>query len=118
MCIRDRPRHVRAFDVGYFTREGRMRSSRDADEYFILMDLVDGTEYFYDLDRVKDEGTLTELDVARAQALSDYLAEIHAVRQVNPVIYTRRIRDLVGHGELIMGLIDNYPPVSYTHLRA
>jgi hypothetical protein len=103
------PRHVRAFDVGYFTREGRMRSSRDADEYFILMDLVDGTEYFYDLDRVKDEGTLTELDVARAQALSDYLAEIHAVRQVNPVIYTRRIRDLVGHGELIMGLIDSYP---------
>ncbi|MGZ4949277.1 MAG: aminoglycoside phosphotransferase family protein, partial [Halobacteriota archaeon] len=30
------PRHVRAFDVGYFTREGRMLSARDADEYFIL----------------------------------------------------------------------------------
>src|SRR5450759_3406742 len=79
------PRHVRAFDVGYFTREGQMRSARDADEYFILMDLVAGTEYFYDLDRVKDTGTLTKLDVARAQALSDYLAEIHAIR---PVSYT------------------------------
>src|SRR5665647_738799 len=103
------PRHVRAFDVGYFTHEGRMLSARDADEYFILMDLVEGTEYFYDLDRVKETGTLTKLDVARTQALSDYLATIHAVKRTDPIIYTRRIRDLVGHGELIMGLIDSYP---------
>jgi Phosphotransferase enzyme family len=103
------PRHVRAFDVGYFTHDGRMRSARDADEYFILMDLVEGTEYFYDLDRVKETGTLAELDVARTRALSDYLATIHAVKRADPVIYTRRIRDLVGHGELIMGLIDSYP---------
>jgi len=103
------PRHVRAFDVGYFTPDGHMHSARDADEYFILMDLVEGTEYFYDLDRIKETGVLTELDVARAQALSDYLATIHAVKRTDPVIYTRRIRDLVGHGELIMGLIDSYP---------
>jgi hypothetical protein len=103
------PRHVRAFDVGYFTRDDRMKSARDADEYFILMDLVEGAEYFYDLDRVKETGSLTGLDIDRAQVLSDYLASIHAVKRTDPVIYTRRIRDLVGHGELIMGLIDSYP---------
>ena len=26
-----------------------------------------------------------------------------------PALYTRRIRDLLGHGECIMGIIDNYP---------
>ena len=103
------PRHVRSHDVGYFTPEGGMRSAGDAEEFFILMDLVTGTEYFYDLDRMKDRGTLSELDVARARALSDYLVNIHAIRHDNPTMYTRRIRDLVGHGELIMGLIDSYP---------
>ena len=73
------------------------------------MDFVAGTEYFYDLDRVKDARTLTKLDVARAQALSDYLGETHAAKRTDLVIYTRRMRDLVGHGELIMGLIDSYP---------
>ncbi len=103
------PRHVRSFDVGYFTPDGRMRSAGDAEEFFLLMDLVEGTEYFYDLDAIKGAGTLTERDVARAYALSDYLVDIHAIRRDNPTIYTRRIRDLVGHGELIMGLIDSYP---------
>ncbi len=103
------PRHVRSVDVGYFTTDGHMRSAGDADEFFLLMDLVEGTEYFYDLDAIKNGEALTERDRARAHALSDYLADIHAIRADNPTIYTRRIRDLVGHGELIMGLIDSYP---------
>ncbi|MGZ4917774.1 MAG: phosphotransferase family protein [Halobacteriota archaeon] len=103
------PRHVRSFDVGYFTSDGHMCSAGDADEFFLLMDLVEGSEYFNDLDTVKRTGTLTKRDIERAYALSDYLAGIHAVKHDNPTIYTRRIRDLVGHGELIMGLIDSYP---------
>lgn len=103
------PRHVRSLDVGYFTNEGAMRSAGDAEEYFILMDKVGGAEYFKDLDRIKNTGVLDNLDVARAEALSDFLAEIHEVRWNNPSLYTRRIRDLIGHGELIMGLIDSYP---------
>jgi len=46
---------------------------------------------------------------ARAEALSNYLVAIHGVKRDEPVIYTRRIRELIGHGELIMGLIDSYP---------
>jgi hypothetical protein len=103
------PRHVRSLDVGYFTTEGGMRSAGDSDEYFILMDKVAGVEYFKDLDRIKNTGVLDNLDVARAEVLSDYLVDIHKVRRSNPVLYTRRIRDLIGHGELIMGLIDSYP---------
>src|SRR5208283_2805668 len=43
------------------------------------------------------------------RALSDYLVEIHARKLAAPGLYVRRIRDLLGHGECIRGLIDNYP---------
>jgi adenylyl-sulfate kinase len=46
----------------------------------------------------------------RCDALADYLAEIHAVRGDEPGLYVRRIRELLGHGECIMGLADSYPP--------
>jgi hypothetical protein len=42
--------------------------------------------------------------------LCDYLVEIHRVEGDNPELYTRRIREVVGHSECIMGLIDSYPP--------
>jgi hypothetical protein len=32
------------------------------------------------------------------------------VRGTDPGLYARRIRELIGHGECIMGLIDSYPP--------
>jgi aminoglycoside phosphotransferase (APT) family kinase protein len=41
--------------------------------------------------------------------LCDYLADIHKVKSDNPDLYVRRIRELVGHSECIMGLIDSYP---------
>jgi len=109
------PRHVESIDVGYFTGRGEMRSAGDAEEYFILMKKVEGTEYFNDLERIKREGRLTGLDKRRCIALSSYLADIHRNRHDNRELYFRKIRDLVGHGECIMGLADSYPedgPVS------
>jgi thiamine kinase-like enzyme len=42
--------------------------------------------------------------------LCDYLVAIHARRESDPGLYTRRIRELVGHGECIFGLADAYVP--------
>ena len=36
--------------------------------------------------------------------------EIHQTRGKDAGLYVRRIRELVGHGECIMGLADSYPP--------
>lgn len=58
---------------------------------------------------LRDEGNLTDLDLARADALCDYLVEIHRLPGDNPEPSIRRIRELVGHGECIMGLTDSYP---------
>ncbi|MHB8846051.1 MAG: phosphotransferase family protein [Nitrospirota bacterium] len=103
------PRHVRSLDCGAFLRSGAMISTGTADEFFLLTEFADGQGYFRDLDRITASGETTTLDRDRARALSDYLAEIHARKFAAPSLYTRRIRDLVGHGECIMGLIDNYP---------
>jgi aminoglycoside phosphotransferase (APT) family kinase protein len=42
-------------------------------------------------------------------ALCNYLVDIHRVQGPDPGLYIRRIRELVGHGECIMGLTDSYP---------
>lgn len=102
------PEHVRSIDCGYFTHDGRLKSAGDAEEYFLLMEEVEGVEYFLDLERIRTD-CATELDVERASALSGYLADIHARKHDNRELYVRRIRDLVGHGECIMGLMDSYP---------
>jgi hypothetical protein len=104
------PRHVRSVDVGAFTLDNSLKSIGDCKEFFILTEKVEGQLYHHDLDRIKERKTLTSLDKDRCLALSDYLVQIHATKRDAPRFYIRRIRDLVGHGECIMGLIDSYPP--------
>lgn len=103
------PRHVKALDVGYFTKTGRLKSAGDADEYFLVCEKVEGVEYVHDLTRLKEGGQVRELDKARVSALASYLAGIHAVRKADPAVYVRRLRELVGHSECIFGLTDSYP---------
>ncbi|NJD68896.1 MAG: aminoglycoside phosphotransferase family protein, partial [candidate division NC10 bacterium] len=102
-------RHVQSGDVGFFTYEGQLQSAGRADEYFLLMEKVEGAAYWLDLERIRAAGTATEPDFDRARALSDYLADIHAQKGRDEQLYFRRIRDLIGHGEGIMGILDGYP---------
>jgi Phosphotransferase enzyme family. len=102
------PKHVPSLDVGYFTEKGRLVSAGDACEYFMLMEKVEGKEYFFDLERVKEQGA-TDLDHDRVIALSNYLAEIHSVKNDCPPLYLRKIRETVGDGECIFGILDDYP---------
>lgn len=100
--------HVKSIDVGAFTEDGRVISVGDAEEFFILTEFIQGNEYYKDLDRILSEKSLMQGDEERVTALAEYLASIHKVKIIAPHLYTRRIRDLIGHGECIMGLIDNY----------
>jgi hypothetical protein len=103
------PRHVRSVDVGGLEPDGKLISLGNIKELFLVTTYAEGQGYFLDLTRLRDQGERTQLDVARADALCDYLAEIHGVHGSDPVLYVRRIRELVGHGECIMGLTDSYP---------
>jgi hypothetical protein len=103
------PRHVRSLDVGAFTPQGELLSVGRAGEFFLLTKYAPGHPYARDLQRIAAAGQLSPSDEERAIALADYLAEIHALRQPDPLLYRRRIRDLLGHGEGIMGILDGYP---------
>lgn len=103
------PRHVRSVDVGAFTTGKSLESLGDCREFFVITKFVDGSLYRNDLDRIRESGRLDDLDEKRCLALSDYLVGIHKIKHKEPELYVRRVRELVGHGECIMGLLDSYP---------
>jgi hypothetical protein len=113
------PRHVRSFDVCGLQADCSLVSVGKVEEFCLLTEYVTGESYSHDLERIRETGELTELDLVRADALCDYLVEIHRVPGSDSGLYIRRIRELVGHGECIMGITDSYrqhPLVSATLL--
>jgi len=102
------PRHARSLDVGFVRATGELVRAGDAVEFFQLVEKAEGRLYWLDLDRLLD-GTLDPLDTARTEALARFLASVHAERRDEPTLYHRRIRELVGHGECVMGILDSYP---------
>jgi len=103
------PQHVASLDVGALRESGELVPLGDAREFFMLADFAEGREYAGDLLRVRTSGECSALDQARADALCDYLVAIHAARGPAGSLYARRIRELVGHGECIFGVVDGYP---------
>jgi aminoglycoside phosphotransferase (APT) family kinase protein len=103
------PRHVASLDVGAARKGGELVPLGDAEEFFMVADFIEGREYADDLIRLKAGGAMTAVDLARADALCDYLTDIHRVRAPDPGLYVRRIRELVGHGECLFGVDDSYP---------
>ncbi|MBK6514276.1 MAG: phosphotransferase [Polyangiaceae bacterium] len=106
----DQPRHVRVLDVGAI-REDELVSLHDAGEFYVVTTYVDGALYAEDLKRIDHAEVASGLDVARAATLAKHLAEVHggAPPSAAPAVYERAIRDLVGSGEGIFGIVDSYP---------
>lgn len=101
------PRHVRPFDVGTFTRDGRMLVMGDG-EPFLVTEYVEGELYAHELAALQGQATAPERSVRRVRALAQYLAALH--RTPAPAEAWRRcLRDTVGSGEGIFGLCDSYP---------
>jgi hypothetical protein len=102
------PGHVRALDVGTILPDGGLLSVREGGEYYLLSTYADGLPYAEDLRRVAASGTAEPRDLARCEALALYLADLHRERIPSPDGYRRAVRDLVGHGEGIFGIVDAY----------
>lgn len=106
----DLPGHVPALDVGIVMPGGWLMSLGEGEEMFLLMPYVEGNAYAHDLEELRDGRAINEQDIARARQLAHYLVQIHSEKRNAPHLYRRRIRDMVGSGEGIMGLTDSYPP--------
>jgi aminoglycoside phosphotransferase (APT) family kinase protein len=116
------PCHVPAVDMVMRTREGQIRSIESAQELLLVTAFRPGHPYADDLGRIREAGEVHPLDIQRADRLASCLAEIHEVKHDDPTLWRRRLRDLIGHGEGIMGLTDSYPrdvpSVNESELRA
>jgi len=103
------PRHVQAIDVGAITKDGRCVSLRSSGEFYLITEFVEGHVYAEDIRRIAHQGKLSDHDEPRTRALASLLARIHSDKRDAPALYRRAIRDLLGSGEGIFGLVDGYP---------
>ncbi|MBI4804172.1 MAG: phosphotransferase [Desulfovibrio sp.] len=102
------PKHAKPMGLGYFDVRDKMTGVLEPKEFFILNELVDGDDYYKDLERIGKEGA-TQDDIALVRDFAGWLAEIHAQKADDPDLYLRRIRNLIGASECIFGLVDAYP---------
>ncbi len=113
------PNHVRALDVGVVRGDGELVSLASTGEPYMLTTWAEGVLYADELRRIAMAGSATDQDLAHAERLASLLLEIHAAPGSHAGAYTRAIRDLLGHGEGIFGLVDSYAPGPLTpRLRA
>lgn len=102
------PEHVEALDVGAIETSGELVSLRHSNELYLLTTFARGTIYAEDLRAVARSGAAQPLDLGRARALAGYLAKLHTPLQ-DAARYRRAVRDLIGHGEGIFGVVDAFP---------
>jgi hypothetical protein len=102
------PRHVPAVDMVVRTKAGEIRSIGDAEELLLVSGFRPGQPYAQDLLRIREKGESDDLDLKRAAALARCAAGFHADQHDDPLLWRRRLRDLIGHGEGIFGITDSY----------
>ena len=102
------PEHTRVYDVGAF-RDDDFVSLRGTGEFYLLSEYAKGRLYAEDLRTIALAGACAADDVKRVDELVRYLITIHAIKLPDATLYTRSIRDLLGSGEGIFGIIDGYP---------
>jgi len=103
------PRHVKAIDVLSEMEDGSIKSIGGGREYYLLMERGTGRHYFNDLTEFSHRDKLEIFDIEKIEAMTSYLAEIHSVKKDSKILYWRKLRDTVGHGECLMGVFDSYP---------
>jgi len=105
----DLPKHAKAIDVLAEMEDGSIKSIGGGKEYYLLMEKVEGRDYFNDLREFSKKEKLDSKDISKIKAMTSYLAEIHSVKKESRALYWRKIRDIIGHGECLMGVFDIYP---------
>jgi aminoglycoside phosphotransferase (APT) family kinase protein len=103
------PKHIKALDVLAEIENGSVKSIGGGKEYYLLMEKGEGTDYFRDLNEFSQKKHLEEPDIKKIKIMASYLASIHSVKKDSKTLYWRKLRDTVGHGECLMGVLDLYP---------
>lgn len=108
------PDHVRALELGTVGSRGELQPLPwPLGEFYLITSYAPGAIYAGDLRRIAATGVVTPSDRGRAERLAHYLAHLHVPIACDPADrrtrYRRAIRDLIGSGEGIFGIVDGYP---------
>ena len=105
------PGHIGALDVLSLQADGSLRSIGAGKEYYLLMRRATGRSYFEDLERLSKKESLGPADRLKIVRLATCLADIHSLKKkgASRELYLRKLRDIIGHGECLMGVFDAYP---------
>lgn len=99
------PGHVKPLGLGYVDAAGSLRPLRGPREFFILNEKIEGYDYYHDIVRIQ-QGDFRPEDLDMARSFARWLATIHVQKKDDPDLYYRRVRNLLGSSECIMGLVD------------
>ena len=112
------PSHVKALDVLSLQPNGSAKSISGGIEYYLVMEEGKGVSYFEDLREMRGLNDLRRQDRERVSALARFMARAHAKKKNAPALYLRKLRDIIGHGECLMGVFDTYQENDrFTNLR-
>jgi len=110
------PKHITSIDVGGYANAGggELFSLGKAKEFFQIVEVAEGEPYVKDFSRILKDGRIDENDRKKAKMLSDYLVDLHdkkfeGPKEASDSIRRRHSRDAIGHGEMMLGVIDTYP---------
>lgn len=101
--------HIKSLDVIGVKENGDISSVGDAKEFFILMDEAKGRNFFEDIKRIAAEDRFSAEDKNRIIVLAEFLAKLHKKKFKSESLYKRKLRDTIGSGASIMGVLDMYP---------
>lgn len=105
-------KHVSPLGLGYISKAGDLIPLEAPREFFIVNEKLEGHDYFLDLERIR-KGDFRQQDEHLSREFARWLARVHANKSGDPDLYFRRIRNLIGSSECILGLIDEAYPHPY-----
>jgi aminoglycoside phosphotransferase (APT) family kinase protein len=94
--------------VGAFDLEGGVVSLRNTGEFYLLSEWAEGKLYAEELRHIVRSG-LEPRDLERVDRLVEYLLGLHQDQVSRPHARERALRDLLGSGEGIFGIVDSFP---------
>lgn len=110
------PGHVKAVDVLSLSKGSVLSPVGGGREYYLVMEEASGVSYFRDLDLMGQKGSLDDADRKKIRRMASYLAKLHAKKKDAPQLYYRKLRDTIGHGECLMGVLDTYDGAGFTNI--
>jgi hypothetical protein len=101
--------HVKSIDVISQKENNDLVSIGDSKEFYILMEEAKGKNLFNDFEEAKKYGKLSIVTENKIKIISDFLVKLHKNKHKSISLYRRKIRDTIGSGGSLIGILDMHP---------